>query len=129
MEFKFKPYNNVKGNITHITIDIIDNKLILSVPLDVNKEMIEKSKFDYIALGHIHKYSDILKLNNTYYSYPGIPQGQGFDELYEKGIVYGEIDKKSIDLKFKKMCKRMFLYYETDITDLSPNEILNKIIN
>lgn len=26
MEFKFKPYSNVKGNITHITIDIIDNK-------------------------------------------------------------------------------------------------------
>lgn len=26
MEFKFKPYSNVKGNITHISIDIIDSE-------------------------------------------------------------------------------------------------------
>lgn len=26
MEFKFKPYSNVKGNITHISIDIIDGE-------------------------------------------------------------------------------------------------------
>ena len=26
MEFKFKPYSNVKGNITHVTIDIIDSE-------------------------------------------------------------------------------------------------------
>lgn len=26
MEFKFKPYDKVKGNITHISIDIIDKE-------------------------------------------------------------------------------------------------------
>ena len=26
MEFKFKPYSNVKGNITHISIHVIDSE-------------------------------------------------------------------------------------------------------
>ena len=26
MEFKFKPYGNAKGNITHVSIDVIDRE-------------------------------------------------------------------------------------------------------
>ena len=41
---------------------------------------IEESKMDYIALGHIHKFSGIKRIGNTYYAYSGCPEGRGFDE-------------------------------------------------
>ena len=48
---------------------------------------IENSKLDYIAIGHRHNFSGILRENNTYYAYAGCPQGRGFDELGDKGCL------------------------------------------
>ena len=42
------------------------------------------SGLDYIAIGHRHNFSGILRENNTYYGYAGSPQGRGFDELDDK---------------------------------------------
>ena len=43
---------------------------------------------DYIALGHIHKFSGIKRIGNTYYAYSGCPEGRGFDEEGDKGIIF-----------------------------------------
>ena len=52
---------------------------------------IRDSNLDYIAIGHRHNFSGILREGNTFYSYAGCPQGRGFDELDDKGIVIGEV--------------------------------------
>ncbi|MFM1540532.1 metallophosphoesterase family protein, partial [Helcococcus ovis] len=38
-------------------------------------EDIKNTNLDYIALGHIHKRSEIKKVSNTYYAYSGNPVG------------------------------------------------------
>ncbi|MGL5647077.1 MAG: metallophosphoesterase family protein [Clostridium sp.] len=65
-------------------------------------EDIEKSDLDYIGLGHIHLYSGVKRVGKTYYAYSGCPQGRGFDEEGEKGIIIGKIRKGYTSLEFRK---------------------------
>ena len=84
----------------------------------------------YIALGHRHKFSEMKKIENTYYSYSGCPQGRGFDELEDKGIVLIEIDEKFLEWQFIKTSIRN--YYEKEINIkgcFGYSEVKNKIIN
>ncbi|MEG1719902.1 MAG: DNA repair exonuclease [Clostridia bacterium] len=101
----------------------------------VTEEEIINSGLDYLALGHIHKATTAKKLGNTYYSYSGIPQGRGFDELLDKGVIIGEISKNSKKFEFVKTSKKEFIIKEIDvsnasmiyeISDLIKEEITNK---
>lgn len=78
---------------------------------------IERSKMDYIALGHIHKRSKILKSGETFYSYSGSPESLGFDEPGEKGFYLGCIDKNFCDMKFEKISSRSYVTTEIDIAN------------
>ena len=91
---------------------------------------IENSKLDYIAIGHRHNYSGILRENNTYYAYAGCPQGRGFDELGDKGIILGEITKGAVDLRFVRTSKRNYYVEEIDISNsVSYEEVRLKILS
>ena len=48
-------------------------------------EFIRERACDYIALGHVHKRSEISKSGKTYYAYCGCPYARGFDETGEIG--------------------------------------------
>lgn len=80
-------------------------------------DSIAKSKVDYLALGHIHGFSGINRVHNTYYAYSGCPEGRGFDELGEKGVILGEVGKHYVDLKFIPLSKRKYFVEEVDITE------------
>ena len=87
---------------------------------------IEKSRMDYIALGHVHKRSDICRAGETFYAYPGCPDGRGFDETGDKGFYIGTVSKGHCNLAFKKICKRT---YEVLNVDISNSETENEIID
>lgn len=82
----------------------------------ITKEQIEKSHMDYVALGHVHKYSGILKAGKTFYAYSGCIEGRGFDELGEKGIIIGTVEKNRCKLEFKSICERMYLEAVVDVS-------------
>lgn len=67
----------------------------------ISKEQIAASGLTYLALGHIHQQSGLLKAGSTYYGWSGCPMGRGFDELGEKGVYLVEADAAS--------CKATFL--------------------
>ena len=91
---------------------------------------IGNSGLDYIAIGHRHNFSGILRENNTYYAYAGCPQGRGFDELDDKGIIIGEIAKGAVDLSFQRTSKRNYYVKEIDISNsVSYEEVRIKIIS
>ncbi|WP_300262774.1 DNA repair exonuclease [Clostridium sp.] len=91
---------------------------------------IEASKIDYIALGHIHKFSGIKRIGKTYYAYSGCPEGRGFDEEGDKGIILGDISLGAVDLDFIKINKREYFVKEIDISNCGTNEeIIDKILN
>ena len=94
----------------------------------ITSDFIKTSGMDYIALGHVHKRSEIGKIGNSYVSYCGCPEGQGFDELGEKGVYLGDVSKGICNLQFVPTAKRMHITENIDISDLtSSNEIADKV--
>ena len=91
---------------------------------------IKESGMDYIALGHRHNFSGVLKEGNTFYSYSGCPQGRGFDETGDKGIIYGYVSKGAVELSFMKTCKRNYEEVYVDISNLfGYEEVIKKILD
>lgn len=82
----------------------------------ITAEQIKNSGMDYIALGHRHEFSGINKSGSTFYAYSGCPQGRGFDELLDKGIIYGFISKSVAELEFIKTSKRNYYQKEIDVS-------------
>ena len=90
---------------------------------------IEKSGLDYLALGHIHKATEIERAGKTYYAYCGCPEGRGNDETGEKGVYAIELAKGSIaNSQFIPISKRMYLDEEVDISGASTyDEIIERL--
>ena len=103
----------------YVNLMVLHGELKSDLKSDYNAitpEFITSSGMDYIALGHVHKRTEILKLGSTCFAYCGCPEGQGFDELDEKGIYIGEIGKGLCKLEFVRVAKRMNIYEKVDIT-------------
>ena len=91
---------------------------------------IEKSNMDYIALGHRHKFSGILKSGKSYYAYSGCPQGRGFDEEGSKGVILGQVYNGAVDLQYVETCIRKYVVKEIDVTGLNTyEEVISKLLN
>jgi exonuclease SbcD len=87
----------------------------------ISPTKISSSGMDYLALGHIHKRTEILKSGTTHYAYCGCPEGKGFDELDEKGIYIGVVSKGIANLDFRVVCRRMNLEVHIDISGCATN--------
>lgn len=83
---------------------------------------------DYVALGHIHACSGIKKAGPVFYAYPGCPEGRGFDETGEKGVLALTVGKSWAEGAFVPLQQRMYLDMEIDVTGVeSPEEILERV--
>ncbi len=82
----------------------------------ITKESIQASHFNYLALGHRHEFSGILREGKTSYAYAGIPEGRGFDEQGDKGVIVGKIYDHGVNLIFKKLCQRTYEEIKVDIS-------------
>ena len=88
---------------------------------------LRNSKFDYVALGHIHKKS----MNNLKAVYPGSMFAGGFDELGEHGMIVGEIDlsTKKVLIRFVPLDNEEFVKEEINISNINSEEELIEKIN
>ena len=77
---------------------------------------IAASGLDYLALGHIHQGSGLNKEGNTFWAYPGCPEGRGFDELGDKGVLYVEAEPGRVKSQFVSLAKRRYEIITADIT-------------
>ena len=66
----------------------------------ISRLEIAESGLDYLALGHIHKRSMPGKAGTTWYGWPGVAQGRGFDETGWCGVFYTELDRQSCKTEF-----------------------------
>lgn len=66
----------------------------------INRQQITASGMDYIALGHIHKRSELERVDGTAFSYPGCTEGRGYDETGEKGALLVTIAGKDVKTRF-----------------------------
>lgn len=84
----------------------------------ITLEDIGNTNMNYIALGHRHRFSGILREKDTYYAYSGNPEGRGFDEEGDKGGILGDIYLDKVDLQFISLCKRRYIVKEVYISDI-----------
>lgn len=95
----------------------------------VTESQLAASGFSYVALGHIHKRTDILRAGSCSFAYPGCPDGRGFDELGDKGVYIGMISKNNAKLEFRSTSSRMYLSEEIDVSGLSSEgEIVRMVL-
>ncbi len=82
----------------------------------LEKSKLEASGVDYAALGHVHQASELIRMGTTYYAYPGIPEGRGFDETGTKGYLRGSIEKGLVQASWIPISKREFIWETLEIS-------------
>ena len=80
-------------------------------------EDIAASGLTYLALGHIHACSGLQKAGDTYWAYPGCPEGRGFDELGDKGVLVVTVDDGgAVSAEFVPLARRRYEILTVDVT-------------
>jgi len=82
----------------------------------ITSDEVAQSGLDYLALGHQHAYSGILRCGDSFCAYPGCPEGRGFDECGEKGILYIEAEIGLVKGEFIPLARRRYEIIELDIS-------------
>ena len=91
----------------------------------IRREEIARSGLHYLALGHIHQCSGLLRQGDVCYAYPGCPEGRGFDETGEKGVLFGTVERQETALALVPLCRRRYEIVEADVTGRTPREALD----
>ena len=95
----------------------------------ITPEQLAASGMDYVALGHVHAASGVLRAGSVSYAYHGCPEGRGFDELGDKGVLAGRVDRGRAELDFVPLCKRRYQQLEVDRSRCgSPEEALEAVL-
>ncbi len=96
-----------------------------------SKEKLARLGFDYVALGHIHKPSHILK---NKMAFAGSLEPIDYTETGRRGYIYGEVDEEGVTrIKWIPSNKRsyinMALDLEPEYTNAEISDIVEKQIN
>ena len=86
----------------------------------ISAEELAASGLDYAALGHIHKASGLLRAGRTWYSWPGCPEGRGFDETGEKTVNIVELEGEKCLLRPVCIAQRRYEVLQVDVTGIDP---------
>lgn len=88
-------------------------------------EHILESNLDYLALGHVHACSGLRRTGKTGWAYPGCPEGRGFDELGEKGVLCGAVSSGSVSMDFVPLAGRRYEILSVDVSGDDPAGLLS----
>lgn len=86
----------------------------------ITTQDIAASGMDYIALGHIHQASGLNKAGNTYYAWPGCPEGRGFDECGEKFVYIVDVSDTGCNIKPMSLAERRYEILPVELGDKAP---------
>ncbi|MBE6910559.1 MAG: DNA repair exonuclease [Ruminococcaceae bacterium] len=90
----------------------------------ITVEQIAASNLDYLALGHTHRFDGAQRAGGTVYAYAGCPEGRGFDETGDKGVLCGTAEPKKVDITFIPLAQRRYGVLRVDVTDRTPEDAL-----
>ena len=87
----------------------------------VSEQDLASSGLDYAAFGHVHSASGLLRAGSTWYSWPGCPEGRGFDETGEKYVYLVDLGSDgSCALRPVSLAGRRYETLEVDVTGVEP---------
>lgn len=82
----------------------------------INLNKLKNKNIDYLALGHIHSYTQGYLDKRGVYCYAGCLEGRGFDECGDKGFVLLDIEDNKIQSTFVPFATRQLLELTFDLT-------------
>ena len=86
----------------------------------ITPDMVANSGLTYLALGHIHGHTGLHRMGKTYFAYPGCPEGRGFDETGEKGVLVLTAEPDRVESRFVPLCRRRYERVSVDVTGKEP---------
>ena len=86
----------------------------------IREAELAESGLHYAALGHIHKASGLKKAGNTWYSWPGCPEGRGFDETGEKTVSIIALSETDCHLRPVSIALRRYESLRVNVTGADP---------
>lgn len=135
--FGFDDFYCAGSDLENVELLICDKPNILVIHGNLDGAKIEErdynvlhskdlKKFDYVALGHIHKtnYKESEKI-----IYPGSLLSLGFDETGKHGMIEGELKDGKLNIEFIAIDPREFVVKEIDCTSFLTLEELVENIN
>ena len=82
----------------------------------ITEEQLRRSGMDYVALGHVHSFSGLRRAGDTFYAWPGCPEGRGFDETGEKGVILAELAPGACSAELVPVPGRRYEIARIDVT-------------
>ncbi len=80
--------------------------------------LLNRTDFDYVALGHVHKHQNLNKSNHPPIVYPGSIERVDFSEEKEdKGFVLVELERGRANWEFCKLPARLFKTIKVDVSE------------
>jgi len=94
----------------------------------ITKEQIAASGLTYLALGHVHQCSGLQRQGESFWAYPGCIEGRGFDELGDKGVLAGRLERGVVEARFIPLGRRRYRVLHADVTGITPRQALEQAI-
>ena len=86
----------------------------------ISEAELAASGVDYAALGHVHKPSGLFRAGSVWASWPGCPEGRGFDETGERFVNLVELDGDRCTLRQVNIAKRRYEILRVNVTGSDP---------
>ncbi len=93
---------------------------------EINLVKLRDKNIDYLALGHIHEFSQGRLDGRGMYAYSGCLEGRGFDETGEKGFVILDTERDLIPT-FHPFSRRQITRYLLDVSNLQEGHAMAKL--
>ncbi len=94
----------------------------------VTEKEIADSGMDYVALGHTHRASGLKKTGNAFYSWPGCPEGRGFDECGNRYVNIVELEDGNCTLRQVSIAGRKYEVLKLDISNCDALTALHNVL-
>ncbi len=94
---------------------------------EVNLTKLREKNIDYLALGHIHEYTQGELDGRGRYAYSGCLEGRGFDETGVKGFVLLEV-AQGVRATFQPFSARAIHKIEVDVSGLKEGHAMAKLV-
>lgn len=117
-----------EDGLTHLMV--LHGDLNAAVPRydPLTPEEIAASNLDYLALGHVHRFDGVKRFGRTVCAYSGCPEGRGFDELDDRGVLTGVVEDGKVSIAFVPFAKRRYRVLHVDVTDTVPESALRDAV-